>query len=145
LTFLDLSNNEFKCEWAGAGGVYLSEMPTLHEVCVRTLPFPPEYCRVDTSGSPNVYFTTECTTGLDEAINEYLNIYPNPVNESVTIEANRYEFHTIELYMFSGQLIFSIKMEGPTLQIDLSSLQKGVYFITVRSREYIKTEKILKL
>ncbi|MFC2116642.1 T9SS type A sorting domain-containing protein [Bacteroidota bacterium] len=29
--------------------------------------------------------------------------------------------------------------------MDLSSFQKGVYFITVRSRDYVRTEKIIKL
>jgi len=39
----------------------ISEMPSLYEVCVWTLPFPPEGFLVFTSGSPNVYFTTECS------------------------------------------------------------------------------------
>ena len=39
----------------------IAEMPTLFEVCVWTLPFPPEGVEVDTTGSPNVYFTTECS------------------------------------------------------------------------------------
>jgi len=52
---LDVSNNiELK-------GLHIDEMTTLHEVCVWTMPFPPEDLEVDTTGSPNVYFTTECS------------------------------------------------------------------------------------
>jgi len=42
--------------------VSLAHMPTLHEVCVWEMPFPPsdEYY-IDTTGSPNVYFTTDCS------------------------------------------------------------------------------------
>jgi hypothetical protein len=37
-------------------------MPSLHEVCVWEMPFPPlEGLKLEKTGSPNVYFTTECS------------------------------------------------------------------------------------
>jgi len=36
-------------------------MPSLYKVCVWEMPFPPAGVEVDTSGSPNVYFTTDCS------------------------------------------------------------------------------------
>jgi len=33
----------------------------LEKVCVWTMPFPPEEIKVCTDGSPNVYFTTDCS------------------------------------------------------------------------------------
>jgi hypothetical protein len=41
----------------------ISQMPTLGEVCVWDLPFPPESLEVNAEGSPNVYYTTECSSG----------------------------------------------------------------------------------
>ncbi|MEN8251657.1 MAG: hypothetical protein ABFS32_22240 [Bacteroidota bacterium] len=41
--------------------VSIRDMPTLAEVCVWTMPFPPTEMEIDTTGSPNVYFTTECS------------------------------------------------------------------------------------
>lgn len=38
----------------------LWNMPSLNKVCVWELPFPPPRIQVDTTGSPNVYFTTDC-------------------------------------------------------------------------------------
>ena len=55
LTSLDISKN------TALGWLYLRDMPSLYEVCVWTMPFPPEDVEVDISGSPNVYFTTECS------------------------------------------------------------------------------------
>ncbi len=52
---------------------------------------------------------------------------------------------TERITSLNGQLLYSDKIEGPTHQIDLSSFQKGLYFITVRSRDYVWTEKIIKL
>lgn len=57
LTSLDLSNN------TSLSYIELNDMPSLEQVCVWTLPFPPEGFEVDTTGSPNVYFTTECSLG----------------------------------------------------------------------------------
>jgi Leucine-rich repeat (LRR) protein len=54
LTSLDISNN------TDIGWVYISDIPSLYEVCVWEMPFPPEYVLIDLTGSPNVYFTTEC-------------------------------------------------------------------------------------
>jgi len=39
----------------------LLTMPSLFKVCVWTTPFPPEGVDVDTTGSPNVYFTIDCS------------------------------------------------------------------------------------
>ena len=38
----------------------LHDMPSLYKVCVWELPFPPTGVEVDTTGSPNVFFTTDC-------------------------------------------------------------------------------------
>ena len=67
LTSLDVSNNIHlgTAGWMfidhNLEGLIISGMPTLEEVCVWELPFPPDGVPVDTMGSPNVYFTTECS------------------------------------------------------------------------------------
>jgi Leucine-rich repeat (LRR) protein len=54
LTLLDISaNTQLKNLWIG-------QMPTLNKVCVWEIPFPPAGVNVDTTGSPNVYFTNDC-------------------------------------------------------------------------------------
>ena len=53
--------------------------------------------------------------------------------------------HTIEITSLNGQLFYSTKMEGTIHHLDLSSCQKGVYFITIRSNDFVTTEKIIKL
>ncbi len=55
----------------------LSNMPDLRGVCVRQLPFPPAGITIDTTGSPNAYFTTNC----------YVNI-PDPNFKNALISEN---------------------------------------------------------
>ena len=74
-----------------------------------------------------------------------IKIYPIPTNNLLTIETAQPRIHTIEITSLNGQLLYSDKMEGPTHQIDLSSFQKGLYFIRVRSRDFVRTEKVIKL
>ena len=143
---LDISNNVA----LGLNGCYtnllnISEIPFLNEVCVWTIPFPPSGVEIDTTGSPNVYFTTDCTIGIEEPFFERFSISPNPTKDLLTIETAYHELYSIEITSLNGQLIFTAEMEGASHQIDLSSFQGGVYFITVRSKNFAKTEKIIRL
>jgi hypothetical protein len=139
LTSLDVSNNTALIK------LDIKNMPNLHEVCVWITPFPPAFVDVDTTGSHNVYFTTKCSTGIENKSQPGLSIYPNPANDIIAIQINTQETHIVEISSLNGQLIYSMKMDGPTHQIDLSSFQKGLYFITVKSRDHVITEKIIKL
>ncbi len=121
-------------------------MPTLIEVCVWTMPFTPSGVYVETSGSPNVEFK-DCssTTGIEKSGLTELSIYPNPTNTLLTIETENPDHYSINITSLNGQLIFSTRMEGTSHQIDLSSFQKGVYFITVRSEDFVTKKKMIKL
>lgn len=55
LTGLNVSNNTNLVE------LDIRSMPTLGQVCVWTMPFPPEGVSVYTTDSPNVVFSTECS------------------------------------------------------------------------------------
>jgi predicted GH43/DUF377 family glycosyl hydrolase len=84
-------------------------------------------------------------TSIDDGIMTELSIYPNPAKEVLTIETDRSGLYTIEITTLSGQLLYSAKMVGPVIQLNLSSFQKGLYFLTIRSRNYVRTEKIVKM
>lgn len=36
-------------------------------------------------------------------------------------------------------------MEGTTKQIDMTQFKKGVYFVKIRSKEFVRTEKVIRL
>jgi len=76
LSKLDVSNNRYFTSLQCDGNQFtsldvsinktirtlsLTEMPTLNQVCVWTMPFPPSGVEVNTSGSPNVNFTNDCS------------------------------------------------------------------------------------
>ncbi len=55
LTSLDISGN------TSLKNIQLRDMPSLTEVCVWELPFPPNGVELDIVNSPNINFTTECS------------------------------------------------------------------------------------
>jgi hypothetical protein len=100
-------------------------------------------------GSPTktykILFTLINTVSIENiADGPLLSLYPNPNNDLLTIETNQPGQYSIKISSLNGQLLYTDRMEGPTHQIDLSSFQKGLYLITVRSRDYLRTEKIIK-
>ncbi len=84
-------------------------------------------------------------TGVEESTMAGISVYPNPSNTLITIETEYPDHYSINITSMNGQQLFIGEMEGTLHQIDLSFLQKGVYFITIRSKDFVTTRKIIKL
>ncbi len=144
LTSLDVSNNTFLED------LYLSDMPTLYEVCVWTMPFPPAgvYLGVDVTGSPNVCFETECNglcenTEIEEYKKRVLTIYPNPTDDIINIEIENINNAKLEIYNVSGKLIFSKDLDSKVEKINISGFSKGIYVIKVIQDRDINFGKVV--
>lgn len=150
LTSLDISNNILmgKGDYQGYISLVISNMTSLGEVCVWELPFPPSYLLINMTGSPNVWFDTICD-GISPGIEAYafpgFSVYPNPTDDLLHIENEQPGYSTVYISSLSGRLVYSKRLEGTSYHIDLSSFHKGVYFVTVISKEFATTRKIMKL
>jgi hypothetical protein len=120
-------------------------MPSLYEVCVWE-GFSPDSIYMITTGSPNVSFTTECSgsTELSEYRHQDIRIYPNPTYTSLTVKTVTSDLYIV-ITSLNGQVVYSVEMDGTAHTIDLSTFQKGVYSITIRSKDVVTTRKIIKL
>ena len=106
------------------------------------------------SGEYWVYFVDQCENvseeltlgvGWKDLRTGKPNIYPNPVSDLLIIEFNQLDEYTAEITSLNGRLLLNHKVQEPIYQIDLSSLHKGVYFITIRSKDFVSTRIIVKL
>ncbi len=143
LTSLNVSNN------TELESMVIQRISNLHEVCVWN-DFKSDSIYIDELDSPNVCFETDCDgicsgTGVEKFSSTGLSIYPNPANTFLTIETGITGLYDIEITSMNGCLLYHREYAEPTIQLDLSSFQKGLYFITVRSRDQVWTEKIIKL
>ena len=99
------------------------------------LPEPGEYCFTvragniaGVSGSSNV----ACVTYGEsvEELNASFNIYPNPVNDRLYIETE-VEIEKVEIYTITGVLVYNEQCTMNNLQLDVTNLNSGVYFVKV--------------
>ncbi len=74
-----------------------------------------------------------------------LKIYPNPVKDKVNIKIPDLGTKYLTISTLTGKLICSEEMDEIETQIDLSPYQSGIYIITIRSKDFVTTKKIIKL
>jgi photosystem II stability/assembly factor-like uncharacterized protein len=99
-------------------------------------------------GSDNISEYKEFTiagVGIDNIFTGQIRIFPTPTNQLITIQVAESGEFSVGIISMNGQIILSRDFIGKQCQLDLSSFDKGVYLITVRSSDYVWTEKIIKL
>lgn len=81
--------------------------------------------------------------------NAKLSVFPNPVNNILTIVAKGYEIEDFKIYDVQGQLVKLGNKEKPITSentIDVSDLKDGIYYITIKgnSNKGVIWEKFVK-
>jgi len=88
--------------------------------------------------------TSDCYTitvlGIED-FNNSVAIYPNPVNDNITI--NGEAIKSIKVTDFKGRTVRRLLTSGNQITIDLSGNAKGVYFVNVETKKGILIKKIV--
>ena len=83
------------------------------------------------------------TEGVDEQPGQTLVIYPNPVNDKLTVETQDV-LGTVEIYNLMGALVFSQKNCANKVEINTTDLQSGIYFIRLTNDKISETRRFVK-
>lgn len=83
------------------------------------------------------------TEGVGEQNGSKASIYPNPVNDKLTIEAQG-AIGTVEIYNLMGALVYSQKGCANKVEINTSDLQSGIYFIRMTNDRMSETRRFVK-
>jgi hypothetical protein len=80
--------------------------------------------------------------------NNVFNVYPNPTSEKVTVNfSNEIQHANAELVLSDvlgkNLLIMSLKNSEQQKTLDLSSFEKGIYFITLKNSESVISKKLI--
>ena len=78
----------------------------------------------------------------DNDLNSF-EIYPNPIENSVNIDAQQ-RVSQVYIYDIIGQQVMQLKPNSLNVNIDTSSFSSGAYFIKVISSDASKTVRIIK-
>jgi len=66
-------------------------------------------------------------------------------SDILTFEMQRPNQYLIKITNQKGQEIVNLEIDGLSSQIDFSSFERGIYFITFKSKDNLITKKIIKL
>ncbi len=82
------------------------------------------------------------STGNVERSNSWIKIYPNPTNSNFVVEGE--EINKIEILDINGKMNKQIKTSGEKfLKIDLSDIEKGLYFIHINTAKGAVIKKFI--
>lgn len=88
------------------------------------------------------------TTGIMEARNTEMNLYPNPVKDNLMVNFDnpQKEETTLRLISTTGQVIreWTFNKTGESISISLQNVSTGVYFLEVRSAKLHFSKKVIK-
>lgn len=76
-------------------------------------------------------FTLRTRTSIDENQSETISLYPNPANNSITVQGVANE--KIEILNIVGKVVKTIENATENQHIDISNLENGTYFIHANS------------
>jgi pectate lyase len=93
----------------------------------------------------NLYYikTAYNSTGINAHNMEMISIYPNPFSDILNLKVHSgISVRRISIFNSTGQLVRNI--DSNTTRIDLSSLNRSIYFIVVHTNKGVITKKVLK-
>ena len=84
-------------------------------------------------------FVEDCDMGIDDATDCNISVYPNPAGDCVTVAG----CSRIELVNMLGRVVLSQEIGGNTVEIDVSGLARGAYFLRLHTTDGIATRKVV--
>ena len=112
-------------------------------------PYPCDQTKASVKSTLSNIATNVKSTGINETLllESDFSVYPNPSIQNLIIALNATnKIQSIEITNVIGQIVFYNKKENisSTENIDISQLQKGIYFVKVVTAGGIGIKKILK-
>ena len=108
--------------------------------------FSPESISLNHISEDIVYqnFIASVIIGINSIDDVHLKIYPNPVDDELTIESIE-QFDFIEIIDINSNIIQHIESKGNLQQINTNQLQPGIYFIKMTGKQSVFFYRILKI
>ncbi len=86
------------------------------------------------------------TTGIEERTSPSINIFPVPAKDKLQISNNKFPIEKMEIFDLQGRLLLTLicRQSSPVIDIDISALQPGIYFIRITSNHFVFNHKFFK-
>ena len=91
----------------------------------------------------NIYLYKGTPLGTQKFETSSVKMYPNPVKNTLTIEANNV-IQRVSVYNILGQEVMKASPKSNSVTLQTNELQKGVYMVTTEIEGKVSTSKIVK-
>lgn len=92
--------------------------------------------------------TSDCifVSGLDVNENDFVgvSVYPNPLNDILTITNENGTLESVELVTAAGRIVYSSEISSSQFEINVADISSGIYFVNIKSANSAKTFKVIK-
>ena len=82
--------------------------------------------------------------GIEELQSINVNIYPNPTHKIININVNQLGYYNLTIFNNLGEIIIEKRLSGSTNNVNVSELNKGIYFLNIKTDESSQTIKFIK-
>ena len=98
------------------------------------------------SGTTTVSLLVSPCTGISsvQSALKGLKVYPNPAENTLSIELNNSNEKSIVISDISGRAVLSAKTTNDKINLNITSLSNGVYFVKVQSNNATEVIKVIK-
>ena len=93
------------------------------------------------SASDNVNLSIQTCSGIDYQ-NELLEIYPNPVQNTLFVNNQQFADSYFEITSIDGRILMRETLELGTNEIDFTNLNSGLYFLRIAGKNLYKIIKL---
>lgn len=84
------------------------------------------------------------TLSIEEQELINVRIYPNPTHDIFQISVVDYAGLSADIYTINGQLMHSVNLTSNQTQVDISTMNTGMYFMYIRNNKGYSVTKIIK-
>lgn len=85
---------------------------------------------------------SDLMVGINDVKNDELNVYPNPATDKLTITSES-SIQELQIFNQTGQLIKSAKSDSNMVNMNVSELTPGIYFIQLFTSNKVITRKLV--
>ncbi len=133
--FASNSRFRFQCDAsANADRIYIDQ------VSVTGIGSSNRNAGVSSSSITPIRVLSETISGANE---EEFSAYPNPASSDVTITSED-NINRLKVFSITGQMLVDRKINNSQTQLDVSSLESGIYMISIETDEEVMTKKFIK-
>jgi PKD repeat protein len=81
-------------------------------------------------------------TSVNEIQYQEISVFPNPTNSFVTVSSNLGIINKIEVFDITGRSVYNNDVSTKSIQLDVSSLEKGIYLIRIETELGLAVKKL---